>query len=321
MKGLKLKQSIIFLIICIMTIGITACKKAEKEEASYNMYYINKEETKLVAVGYEPESTDTYELMDELFGRLEEAPEDVNLKKIKPDDIEILDYTLEERHLYITFSNSYYSLSNINEILLRAGIVRTFSQISAIDYISFYVDDKPLENKKGEPVGIMTAADFVENTGAEINSYDRNEFVLYFANETGDKLIETAVDLVYSTNISTEKLVIEQLIDGPNTEGLHPTISSNTKLLNIATKDGICYVNFDDGFLKLPDGVIESIPVYSVVNTLLELPNVSKVQISVNGESNMVYKEGLSLDTLFERNLDIIDMNAEPAQEEEIFDE
>ncbi len=302
-----IKKIYMIVISALIFTSIAACGGSEQEEESYQIYYTNKDETKLVAVGYEPTSTDSYEIAGELLAKLGDNPEDISLKKIKPDDVDVVGYTFEERQVYVTFTSEYYELTNVQEIMLRAGVVRMLSKIPGVDYVSFYVDDQPLINSKGEVMGIMTADDFIENTGAQINAYDRNEYVLYFANSEGDKLIETAVELVYSSNISAEKLVIEQLIKGPEEEGVYPTISNTTKLISASTKDGICYVNFDEGFLKQPDGVIESVPVYSVVNTLLELPNISKVQIAVNGETNMVYKEAISLDTLFERNLDIID--------------
>ena len=47
------------------------------------------------------------------------------------------------------------------------------------------------------------------------------------------------------------------------------------------------------------------VTLYSLVNSLVELPNVNKVQISINGETNVVFRETYNLSTVFERNLDI----------------
>lgn len=294
-------------LIYIFSITLAACGGSEEEEGTYQIYYTNKEGTKLVSEGYTPESTEAYDIAGELLAKLGEMPKEVTLKKIKPDEVDVVGYTFEERQIYVTFTKEYYDMPKVKELLLRAGVVRMLTQIPGVDCVSFYVEDQPLVNDKGEVFGIMTASDFIENTGVQINSYDRKEYILYFANSTGDKLVEIPVELVYSSNISAEKLVIEQLIKGPDSDEVFPTISSSTKLISVSTKDGVCYVNFNEGFLKQPDGVVESVPVYSVVNTLLELPNISKVQIAVNGETNMMYKDGISLDNLFERNLDIIE--------------
>ena len=46
--------------------------------------------------------------------------------------------------------------------------------------------------------------------------------------------------------------------------------------------------------------------IYSIVNSLTELSTINKVQISVNGETNMVLRESRSLDKLYERNPELI---------------
>ena len=43
------------------------------------------------------------------------------------------------------------------------------------------------------------------------------------------------------------------------------------------------------------------------MDSLTELSGIVKVQILVNGETNLVYKESMRLDTIYERNLDIIE--------------
>ncbi len=48
------------------------------------------------------------------------------------------------------------------------------------------------------------------------------------------------------------------------------------------------------------------VTIYSITNSLVELSNVNRVQISVNGETNISYRENMSLNNVFERNLDIL---------------
>ena len=47
--------------------------------------------------------------------------------------------------------------------------------------------------------------------------------------------------------------------------------------------------------------------VYSLVNSIVESGNATKVQILVNGEMNIKYQEAVDLNQLFSRNLDIIE--------------
>jgi germination protein M len=43
-----------------------------------------------------------------------------------------------------------------------------------------------------------------------------------------------------------------------------------------------------------------------VVNTLTELPNVDKVQFSIDGQQATLYNDTINFGTVFERNLDIV---------------
>ena len=62
-----------------------------------------------------------------------------------------------------------------------------------------------------------------------------------------------------------------------------------------------------NNFLNQNYNIEEGVVIYSIVNSLAELPNVSKVQISVNGDTSSTYREKFSLSTVYERNLDYME--------------
>ena len=97
--------------------------------------------------------------------------------------------------------------------------------------------------------------------------------------------------------------MVEELIAGPSGqgEGQYPSINPNTKILSVMTRDGVCYVNLDENFLSVVNNVSTDVSVYSIVNSLIELSNVNKVQILVNGEVPQAFSS-----TTFERNRDIV---------------
>ncbi|MFR6330274.1 MAG: GerMN domain-containing protein, partial [Eisenbergiella sp.] len=71
-------------------------------------------------------------------------------------------------------------------------------------------------------------------------------------------------------------------------------------------KDGICYVNVDENFMTQIYNVTADVVIYSIVNSLVELSNVNKVQIAVNGKTDIVFRETFNLVNLYERNLELI---------------
>ena len=53
--------------------------------------------------------------------------------------------------------------------------------------------------------------------------------------------------------------------------------------------------------------VSPAVTVYSIVNSLCELSNVNKVQISVKSSTNIIFRDTIDLSQPLERSLDIIE--------------
>ena len=149
----------------------------------------------------------------------------------------------------------------------------------------------------------MTADQFIHNDGSEINSYEQTRVKLYFANENGDRLIAAYREKFYSTNTALEKFIVEELLNGPSGKiaGLYPTLNPDTKILNVMTKDGICYVNLDSNFLNVVNNVSPELAAYSITDSLTELSNIDRVQLLVNGEVPTIFNQ-----PYFERNSEVV---------------
>ncbi|MGN0279971.1 MAG: GerMN domain-containing protein [Lachnospiraceae bacterium] len=291
-----------------LVVSVMACGSEPVVSGTvYKIYYVNKEETKIFCVEYGSETRDTETLLGELLEQLRTTGERMEYIAPLAGDFALLDYTLDNGQLTLDFDEQYKKMDVIREVLVRAAIVRTLTQIPGVDYVAFTIHGEMLTNDVGVAVGTMAADTFIDNAGNEINAYEKVNLRLYFANETGDGLVEeNRRNVVYSSNISLEKLVVEQLLKGPMAQGAYPTINPLTKILSVNIKDGVCYVNFNEEFLNQPYNVSTDVTIYSITNSLVELPNVNKVQISVSGETDILYRENVSLNNVFERNLDLI---------------
>ncbi len=289
---------------------LTACGNGQQEQegTAYKIYYVNNEETKIVEREYVSGTTDGRLLMEELLEQLTHISEKMDYETLLGKEISVEGHTLDNGLLTLDFGESYHNLKGTREILVRASIVRTLTQIPDVERMAFTVRGEQLTDAAGAAVGVMAADTFIENAGNEINAYEKVDLKLYFANETGDSLVEeNRRNVVYNSNISLEKLVVEKLVEGPTTEGAYPTVNPTTKIVSVNVKDGTCYVDLNNDFLSQPYNVASDVTIYSITNSLVELSNVNRVQISVNGESNISYRENISLNNVFERNLDILD--------------
>ena len=298
----------LWILLLAIPLLMAGCRKQQQvDESGYQIWYINQDETCLKYENKELQSKNEEGLLREMMEVMRETPTDDELKPVIPEDVELLDFDFEHNQLYLDFSPEYKKMPKVYEVLCRAAIVRTMGQIDGVEYVDFQVNGEPLTDIEGKEIGLMNEDQFIENAGEEINAYKTADLTLYFANKAGDKLVGQRVAMEYNSNISLEKLIVEQLIAGPPFEGAYPTIPSETKLLNISIKDNICYVNLDEGFLGTGYNVIESIPVYSIVNSLIENTDAQKVQISINGETNRMFRESINFDTIFEKNEGLIE--------------
>ena len=190
---------------------------------------------------------------------------------------------------------------------VRAAVVETLTSIPRVQRVTFFVGTDPLTDANGNLIGSMTADTFVQNPGEQINSFQEAVVQLYFSNLDGDALVPETQQVHYSSNISMEKLVIERLLAGPLSENLKSAIPAGTQLLSVTAVDGVCYVNFDDALKNQDYEVQEAVVIYSIVDSLLELDGIGKVQISINGDTSGTYRDKFSLSTQYEANYDLVE--------------
>lgn len=306
----KAKGSFFCAILFGILLFCSACTAGETDEpgTTYRIYYVNQDETKIVEREYRSETTDSGLLFEEIVGQLAAAAERMEYESPLEEEFALLGHTLDNGLLTLDFDERYKNLRGTREVLVRASIVRTLTQLPEVERVAFTVKGEQLVDSAGVAVGVMASDTFIDNAGNEINAYEKVDLKLYFANESGDLLVEeNRRNVVYNSNISLEKLVLEKLVEGPLTEGAYPTINPTTKVLSVTVKDGICYVNLSSDFLNQPYSVTSRVTIYSITNSLVELSNVNKVQISIEGENNISYRENVNLNNVLERNLDILE--------------
>lgn len=302
----------LFLVLTAAFALLTAAGCSRKEEDSkYKLYYLNLEANTLVKEPWEPKSEDMRTMADEMAQKLFEAPENTEYQNVFPEEVRLQGYHLENGTVTLDFSSAYLTMDATREILARAAAVQSYIQIPGITGVAITVDGETLKDGAGEEIGAMDADSFVENSGKEINAYQSASLTLYFANESGDKLVEEDRSLYYSTGIPLERIVVEQLIKGTSQEGHSAVLPAETKILGVTTTDGICYVNLDKSFLSSDLSVQEEIPIYAIVNSLSATCGVEAVQISVNGETKVTFRDDIQLSKLFHMDESLIEKEGE----------
>ncbi len=307
-RKLTLSKQLIFIMTMIPILFLSSCGKQDESDENKGMgvYAVSKDETK-VAVSEYLKDASLVELIDEL----QKQPEDVSLSAPISDRVKLSSYEKDGDTVKVSFDPSYMELSRGREVLTRAAIVRTLCAADDVNYVEFFIGNDPLVGYNGAVIGPMTPDMFIDNAGNEINIYEKVSLTLYFTDETGERLREIHRNCVYNSNISTDKLVVEELIKGPEEADagyVYPTINPLTKVISVTTSDGTCYVNLDSAFLVKQGNASPEATIYSIVNSLVEQPNINKVQISVDGNSEILFMEAVPLSQIFERNLEIMNV-------------
>ncbi len=306
-----LRMMTFLLMVSLVLVGCEdQQKKREIKEAKYHLYYISADETELIQDVYKPEDENPEAMVKDLMQFLKsEESEEGNLPLLPPDVV-VNTHSITEGTLTIDFSQDYMEMSDTREVLTRAGIVKLFAQIADINYVKFSVEGQELMDSHDMPLSIMNGDTFVEYTGEDINSYQYATIKLYFTNADGTSLIPEERTVYYNSNIPLERVVVEQLIKGPTESGLYATLPSNLNIIGVTTDGSDCYVNLDSAFVSDTLPLQEcSISVYSIVNSLAEGCRMEKVQISVNGVTNVSLRDSVQLNQFFEKNNQLIEDN------------
>lgn len=297
------------LILAAMSILSGCGGNREPQEGAFYLYYKDVSSMSLHPVeGFFDDDLGFEERVAAVFGKLRESGSHGSYRSAIPENIQILSATLLENNLVFDFNNSYHSMVSSEEVLMRAAVVKTFTQMKEVSTVEFHVEGQPLILSRGTIPGAMRSADFKDVFGSGLNAYTETRVVLYYCNETGDKLRRTVRELYYSNQISVEQFAVQQLIAGPNSaqEGL-PVLPANLKVNFVTVRDGICHVDFGSDFLTQAMPLPAELIVFSIVDTLTEMSEVTGVRISVDSRSEVFFMDTVDLSQLLYRNLEFIE--------------
>ena len=309
----KSKNYIIRCLVLIVSALLFGCgEDTELDENTYKVYYLDGAGERLIAEKYTVgiEEKDTVSIATELIHALEKNGEgDRYTNPIEPD-IEFDELQIDENQMSVYFTGAYNNKTGVTEVLSRAAIVKTLLQLKDIDKIEFFVEDQPLM-VRGESVGQMDESSFVEDLGNRGEPQSRT-VKLYFADSKGQSLIPIETVVTYPASEKMAMLLVDSLIAGPeaikdkDTDGILRSVPAGTVLNNVTIRDNICYLDFSREFAELLPNVTSDVTVYSIVDTLCELPSISRVQFTINSGVRERYGETKGFNKALERNLDII---------------
>ena len=300
-------------LLAVLLFSVLSCRRSGADltadgDAVY-LYFLNQTKQELYPVEAVMDSSmETEALIQAVYDSLCTPGDNASYLSAVPDVIRLDSFTMDEHNLILNYGSNYYEMDSVTELLMRAALVKTFTQFDDITTVEIRVDQQPLLLPDGSLTGPERSRDFVDLISTGINAYTRGTIVLYFATPDGTALQETVLNVAYQNSSPLEKYVLQRLIMGPQdeTQGLS-TLPPDTKVLSVSTKDGICQVDLNDAFLKDSMLLKPEVIIYSIVNSLTEVSGVTGVQISVNGSSSILFMDEISLSQTFVKNVNLME--------------
>lgn len=313
----NIKKYFKYVLLAIFAVGIVSAifiytkniKMAEGTD-SFNMYYINTNTNTLEIEKRAINSVTDQKLMfntvvEEYFAGSKNA----NLGLMLPNEFQVKEKRYSGTTAYIDLAGSYNEMPSNLRILSMGSLVYTLTDLSFIDNVSVSVEGLPMMDRDNDKIAVFNREVVMNNPTVNPEKTNWQVVSLYFANQDGSKLVSQQRGIEVKQSLSLEYQIVEQLIKGPDiSDGstLLQTVPSDTKIKDIKTEEGICYVNLSRDFVKKKGNVSELIIIYSIVNSLTELEGVNKVQFLIEGEKINEYNGDLDFSKPFERNIRLI---------------
>ena len=309
MKKLLLVSMVVLLIGFIWGCSVSN-KQTENPEVKslnannmqkINLYFTDHENSKILSETREVIVEDSESLPRIAVQELLKGPTNLEMKRAIPEDTRLIDIKQEGMLVTVNFSKEYYKTGDIGEIVERFSIVNTLCDLPNVQKVKILVEGKELTSPKGEPFGFLDKDDVLITSPS--SEEKKTKLTLYFSDSESQFLIEEKRQVAVKDNEKIEKHVIQELIKGPQDKGLLKTVPPETEVISIETKEGTCFVNLSQDFkLKHWGGSTgEIMTIYSIVNSLTELPHINKVQFLIEGKKVEVFQH-MVFNEPFERN-------------------
>jgi germination protein M len=256
-----------------------------------NLYFTNQNNSKILQETREIFAEKDDNLAAILINELLKGPVSSDLKNVIPKETQLLGVKTEDSLVTVNFSKEYYNTDSVGEIIARHSVGSTLFGLPNIEEVQILVEGQELMRLNGKSFGILKRDDLVLDTSS--GNKDKMLLKLYFSGENAEGLIAEYRIINAEEDKLIEKSILCELIKGPQSRGLFATIPPETKVISVeTTNEGVCFVNLSQEFKTKHNGgsTGEILTIYSIVNSLAELPNVKEVQFLIDGQKVEVFK-------------------------------
>lgn len=257
---------------------------ADRNSAEVYFYYRNTDTAYFSDLGIIAPESRSVGVDRGLSGMLElyfRGPVTSELVSPFPKGLHLVKSVRTPRSVTLVLDDSITELSPVGLRVAAGCLARTVWEYDN-DYktVSIRAESKLLDGEEAlvlHPEELVLADSSVERTNTLIS--------LYFSDAHGRFLIAEERSATVEDVSQLPEYILQALLEGPKSDTLLPTVPPDTMVLGASVVDGVCVVNFSSEFVqnRPTDALGERMCVFSIVNSLCQLDEVSSVELLVEG--------------------------------------
>ena len=209
------------------------------------------------------------------------GPEDQSARSPFPAQMELLDLELYQGVLTLSVTDHWQEQTPLEKHVAEACLVLTMTQFPDVEQLCIRTE---LDAKNKIPGQYLKPENFLLYDDSATNNHVTVR--LYFSDINARYLEEESRSRAADSPGSLPEYIVNELLDGPQTYNYLTTLPEGVNLLGIEISQGVCTVNFSEAFLtNRPSTHAQArMAVFSVVNSLTELPEVESVRFLCVGK-------------------------------------
>ena len=163
----KSKVSIMIMLCLIFTLALSGCrsKKADNDQSNQKgtaIYYTNNDVTRLICKKKDIHlEGDQAKKVQILLKELQRSPDSQKMRSVIPKRIVINSFSVNSNIVQVDFSMGYKRIAENRDLICRAGIVYTLTQLKGINYVAFSISGEPMLDTDGTALGALGRDSFV----------------------------------------------------------------------------------------------------------------------------------------------------------------
>lgn len=137
-------------------------------------------------------------------------------------------------------------------------------------------------------LGIMPGCTLIDKPQDPVPNPTENNLItetvkLYYGDTDNEKMVTEERQITYAPGSDRYKLILEELLRGPQTAGLRQNIAAEAIVYGTIIQNEDLIVDFNEDFTRFAGSMAEAIGIGSVVNTVTQFGDLKRVKILVEG--------------------------------------